>query len=246
LRIHILSDLHREFRRDDEILPAKLPRADVVVLAGDIDVGKRGLEWARRRFESRILYVPGNHEFYDRDWRTTREEIRRAAAVLGIDLLDPNSVQIGDIVFIGATLWTDFRLFGDPAREMLTARKALNDFRLIHGFSPAKSVSEHERDRTFIESTLHLNRDKRSVVVTHHAPSLRSVAPRYRGDRLSAAFASNLEPLIAKYRPALWIHGHMHDSLDYAFGDTRVICNSYGYHDEEVNSAFAASLMIEL
>jgi predicted phosphodiesterase len=63
MRIRVLSDLHLEFR---EWNPPKAD-ADVVVLAGDIHVGVKGIEWARRSFPAiPIVYVPGNHEFYVR------------------------------------------------------------------------------------------------------------------------------------------------------------------------------------
>ena len=67
-------------------------------------------------------------------------------------------------------------------------------------------------------------------MITHHAPTPRSIAPRFHGSALNPAFASNLERLIARYQPALWIHGHMHNSVDVTVGETRVLANSAGYN----------------
>jgi len=227
MKIRILSDLHNEFLREPRAMP-RVSDADVVVLGGDIDVGTRGLEWARQTFVSRIIYVPGNHEYYGLDFDETRARLHEAAALHGIDLLDPGAVEIDGVAFIGATCWTDFELFGEPDREMSIAWKELNDFQVIKKFSPVRALDLHREERAFIARHLEATRGKRRVVVTHHLPSLKSVSERYREDRLSAAFASDLDAIIERERPALWIHGHTHDSVDFRIGETRVICNPGG------------------
>ena len=245
MKILILSDLHNEFLRSSRLI-AHQPQVDVVVLAGDIDLDCRGLEWARHTFNTRIVYVPGNHEFYNHDFDATRERMRSAAELLGIDLLDPGVVEIGDVVFVGATLWTDFELFGNREREMSIAQKGLNDFRRIKGFTPARSLTRHEEERAFIERELEKHRGRKCVVVSHHLPSWSSVAERYRGDKLSAAFASNLDAIIEREQPALWIHGHTHDGFDYRIGETRVICNPGGYPDDRDNPGFDLRKVVEI
>lgn len=61
MKIRILSDLHLEFQQWS---PPKAA-ADIIVLAGDIDLGIHGVEWGRQSFPSSpVVYVPGNHEFY--------------------------------------------------------------------------------------------------------------------------------------------------------------------------------------
>ncbi len=245
MRILVLSDLHNEFLRSPRLIP-RMPDVDVAVLAGDIDLDCRGLEWARRTFKSRIVYVPGNHEFYNHDFDATRARMKAVAGLLGIDLLDPGMVEIGDVVFIGATLWTDFNLFENPEREMSIAQKELNDFRVIKGFSPARSLTRHEEERAFIEAELAKHRGQRCVVVTHHLPSWSSVAEKYRGDKLSAAFASTLDAIIERERPALWIHGHTHNGFDYVIGETRVVCNPHGYPDEQDNPRLDLRMVVEV
>jgi Icc-related predicted phosphoesterase len=245
MKILVLSDLHNEFLRSPRLIP-RVPEVDVVVLAGDIDLDCRGLEWARRTFDTRIIYVAGNHEFYNFDFDATRERMRSAAELLGIDLLDPGTVEIGDVVFVGATLWTDFALFENPEREMSIAMKCLNDFRLIKGFTPARSLTRHVEERAFIERELAKYRGRRCVVVSHHLPSWRSVAERYRGDKLSAAFASNLDDVIEREQPRLWVHGHTHDGFDYMIGETRVVCNPGGYPDDTDNPRFDLRKVVEV
>ncbi|WP_274534676.1 hypothetical protein [Aureimonas sp. AU20] len=86
--------------------------------------------------------------------------------------------------------------------------------------------------------------DGPTVVVTHHAPTPRSIHPRYEGDVANPAFASDLTDLVARVGPDLWIHGHVHDSFDYRIGRTRVLANPKGYGDE--NKAFDQSLVVDV
>ena len=54
---------------------------------------------------------------------------------------------------------------------------------------------------------------ERSVVVTHHAPSIHSIVDRYKLDPVSTALASNLDELILEYQLRIYIHGHTHENL---------------------------------
>jgi len=72
----------------------------------------------------------------------------------------------------------------------------------------------------------------RTIVVTHHAPSSRSIPPQNVGDTLSAAFASDLDLMIQASRVPLWIHGHTHYNVDYQIGMTRIYSNQRGYPNE--------------
>jgi hypothetical protein len=56
----------------------------------------------------------GNHEFYGQKIPKLIDEIKEVAQGSNVHVLENQSVEIGDVVFLGATLWTDFRLNGDP------------------------------------------------------------------------------------------------------------------------------------
>jgi Icc-related predicted phosphoesterase len=85
--------------------------------------------------------------------------------------------------------------------------------------------------------------DGPTVVISHHLPALKSIAPRYANDALNPAFASRLEDVIERYRPALWIHGHTHDPCDYELFQTRVVCNP-GYPGEYGRAGFKPDLTV--
>jgi len=247
MKLHILNDLHIEFS------PFDLPHTDtdVVVLAGDIGVGLEGLEWAAARFaETPIIYVPGNHEFYGED--ITLLEKLKSRAPPNIHVLDDGQVECGGVRFLGCVLWSDFLLLGKVERDfcMKHAPFRINDFRKIRNghrlFTPEDAVEWHTRNRNWLTNQLDDAFPGATVVVTHHAPSRRSIPRQFSKDPLSPAFASNLEDLMGTDRVALWIHGHLHGSSDYEVKGTRVVCNPRGYVPHEPNGNFQPNLIVEI
>lgn len=253
LRLRVLSDLHLEFA--DFVPPAV--DCDAVILAGDIHQGVAGLIWARRTFGPLpIVYVPGNHEYYGRDWDRLAGELARVADGEGIHLLDRGVVTLGGVRILGCTLWTDFDLFGADRRadSMAAVGRTLFDYRYIesHGqrIVPEQTRQRHLADRAWLEEQLAAHSGKlwrATAVVTHMVPSMRSTAERYRALALSAGFASHLDALVA--RADLWIHGHTHDSYDYDLEGCRVVCNPRGYQRpgrRYENSAFDPALVVAI
>ena len=108
MKLHILSDLHTEFA---DFSPPETD-ANIVVLAGDIGIGAGGIEWAGRRFPKvPVIYVLGNHEFYDHDIGLTDD--LKAIAPANIHVLSNNTLEFEGSRFLGSTLWTDFKLYGE-------------------------------------------------------------------------------------------------------------------------------------
>lgn len=245
MRIRVLSDLHIDFGGGPQ--PADCGE-DVVVLAGDICEGVAGLEWAVTAFpRTPIVFVPGNHEYYEAEMDPLLAQLREAAERLApgrLRVLDREGVVIDGVRFLGATLWTDYRLFGgtdaDAERAMAYSHSRLLDYRRIlvpdgagdgdagvRFLTPADTVALHRPARQFITLALASGDPRATVVVTHHGPHPRSVAPLFADDLTSAGFISDLGRLMG--RAAVWIHGHTHVSFDYTVNGTRVVCNPRGY-----------------
>jgi len=259
MRLLILSDLHLEFGLFETPDPALF---DVAVLAGDIWPGPKPAYWARRphTFAGKpVVLVPGNHEFYGGDRLRTLELLREAAAGSNVHLLDRDQLVIDGVRFVGATFWTDFAVDetrGMPADlAMVCARRGLNDFSLIREgdrrFTPTDALLEHKLSRRWLQEQLDVPADEATsttVVVTHHAPSRRSMDPIFEGSDLNPCFSSELpESFFGK--AALWIHGHMHNSSDYAHHGTRVVANPRGYvrwDGQNENKNFRRDLVIEI
>ncbi len=230
MRLLVLSDIHREFGPFE--LPHDIGEFDVAVFAGDIDRPiASSIDWIdlQRRGPLRerpVVFVPGNHEFYGTEIISSLEDARSRAKTAGIHLLAPGMTVIAGTRFVGATLWTDYKLLGDPRLACHAAQDGMNDHRRIKitegrrrmPFRPAHALSMHRRDLAHITGVLGKPFAGPTVVVTHHAPHPKSVQPRYRGDPLSPAFASDLGEIIERFRPELWIHGHDHGSHNYLVG----------------------------
>ncbi|HSH71648.1 MAG TPA: metallophosphoesterase [Methylophilaceae bacterium] len=262
MKIALLNDLHLESRTYN--IQQAVLECDVIVLAGDIAPGSRGLLWAMDILpftKAEIIYVLGNHEFYHFDITQVREQLKAMcdayqAGPAGnrVHLLDDSEIIIKGVRFLGSTLWTDFMLFSQDHQQdcINDASRYLNDFRLIkngaRNFTPQDSIELHRKSLAFLEHKLKEDTYAGStVVVTHHAPSFNSVVPKYADDSISACFASNLDRMFGYSR--LWLHGHMHDSLDYTVNGTRIICNPRGYGRHtgtQENDNFNHALILEV
>lgn len=231
MRIQVLSDLHNEFH---VFIPINTG-ADLIVLAGDIDNGDEGLKWARKMWpDTKIVYVIGNHEYYNRDYADTLALLRQTAHAQDITLLEENEAVIDGVRFLGATLWTDFEYSGaeNKEKDIEEGQRRLTDFKVIRNgalgmFTPADSIALHQHSLAWLKARLEEPFDGKTVVVTHHLPSNKSVPERFMGTPLSACFVSHLDYLFGKMD--LWIHGHTHDCFDYVANGTRVVCNPKGY-----------------
>ena len=250
MKLNVLSDLHLSQGE----LPIPDADADLVVLAGDIARPARAIAWASR-IPKPVLYVAGNHEFYGGTIEGTAAELKRLAAGSNVRVLDCEEVRIGGVRFLGATLWTDFRIAGEGEARAAAAREAerfMRDFSVVRmgeaRFTPEASAALFARHAAWLAARLAEPHPGPTVVITHHAPSPKSIHPRFEGSPLNACFVSDAERLLDGHRARLWIHGHTHDSFDYAVNGTRVICNPRGYAKDGVdeNAAFRADLVVEV
>jgi len=251
MKIQILSDLHLEYAPFEP----ECTDADVIVLAGDVSLGKRGIEWARHAWQGKqIVFVPGNHEYYRSEINVENEMMADSAKKYGVHFLNRSEAVINGVRFLGATLWTDFRLFGEDERPWAyrAALNGLSDFRVIdykdNPFTPQDSADFNAADVAWLEQKLKEETFAGpTLVVTHHLPSMNSVSEQYNKQMLSACYASNFDHLMGLSR--IWIHGHSHDSMDYEMNGTRVICNPRGYckpgHRPE-NETFNPALVVEI
>jgi Icc-related predicted phosphoesterase len=148
LKLLVLSDLHLELA-DFEPDSVSVEASDVVVLAGDIHQGTKGIAWARKTFPDKpIIYVAGNHEFYHFHWEKLLSDLREEAFNHEVHFLENDSVNIGAVRFLGATLWTDFDYLGRSRRSqaMREAENRLNDYRLITaGIPPSELIDIYQR-----------------------------------------------------------------------------------------------------
>ena len=243
MRIRVYSDIHLEYA------PFAPPEcgADVVVLAGDIGNGAAGIEWAKEAFDAPVLYLAGNHEYYEGEFDAV-QAIMCGARGGCVELLDCTRVILGGVRFLGCTLWTDYSLAPESERPSVieAARKLNPDYQLIRygsrAFAPEDAIALCTRHRAWLTAALAEPFSGKTVAITHFAPHPRSIAPSYADHRANPGFVLDLEREMGQ--AVLWIHGHTHTFFDYRVRGTRVICNPRGYPGE--GTGFRPDLTVEI
>lgn len=244
MRIAVYSDLHREI----SLFEPPALEADVVVLAGDTDNGTRGLEWAKHAFDKPVLYVPGNHEYYDGEFGEVQAALVRSARGSRVEVLDCGERILDGVRFLGCCLWTDYSLAPEDERaEIIERSRRYNPdhFAIRYGkssFAPEHAIDLCIRHRSWLERNLRVPHPGPTVVITHFAPHPRSIASKFQNDPANPGFIVPLEPLMGS--AALWIHGHTHTAFDYEVKGTRIVCNPRGYPDEI--TGFLAGRVLQL
>lgn len=275
MKIQLVSDIHLEYlKHKDDWPPIPNTNAEVIVLAGDIGEGTQGIEYAIEqsvRLDKDIVYVAGNHEYYGCDYFELMETLKDKVNGTRVYFLDDDSVILNGTRFIGATLWTNYgqgheglmktafmrmtdttnitaRKWWATAHGKGAGNKRIGDDDEPDMFIPEVAYETHKNSIDYLTQELEKPFDGKTVVVTHHAPTFKSIeslvfnklafeksrwVPRLHDDLgiiFVAAYASDLTDLIVKHSNEidLWAHGHTHCKEDYAYKGVRVVCNPRG------------------
>lgn len=270
MKIQLLSDIHLDVNKD---YPFSLPDNDTfTVIAGDISAyTNEAINWIKQNVKNGV-FVEGNHIGYS----GKKHSIQYYQTILEnefpidaqVSYLYDNYKVVDDIVFVGGILYTDFKLYGEGTAFVAkqTSLLSLNDYRycyynseflrptdsqdtynIIKKVSPNNYETMFYRTKKAIENACEQYPDKKIVVVTHHAPSEKSIAPIFETSKTNASYANNLENFILEHpNIKLWCHGHIHTTSDYMIGDCRVVCNPRGYEKWESDNNFNSRLIIEI
>lgn len=250
MKIAVFSDLHNEF----SVAEVSAGAADVVVLAGDIDIGVKGVEWAKRAFDKPVIYVPGNHEYYKGAIPRVTQKMRDCASGSNVIFLDNDVAIVDGVRFVGFTLWASMDLFGKESVRACAneAHGLMNDYRKIRVSPSFKKLSPYDTMKFHGDSMMFLRRvladefHGKTIVVSHHAPAALSLAEEFSKNILSGAYATNILRDDNPLDVDVWIHGHTHKCLDYVVGGTRVVSNQRGYHPDELVDGFDPAFCLDV
>ena len=260
-RIKCVSDLHLECNAEGHGVP-NLGEGDILILGGDIlcarHFKKDGplkkvyddfLQKCVKNFDE-VLYLNGNHEAYGYNYEGTFDVLAEHLPK-EIHYLENDYVKIKDTIFLGCTLWTDFR--NENALEMMEASRFLNDYKTIRigsnyrKMNPEDTLKFHKKSKLFLQQKLEQFKNDKVWILTHHAPSYQSIHPKYRTETINGSYASDLDDLILDNPQVKYFsHGHTHSSFDYFIGECRVICNPRGYFPSEINPNFDPNFEVEI
>ena len=245
MRIQFFSDIHLEFGSCD----FPVTNADIVVAAGDIGVGTDAVDWLAQA-PCPVIYVAGNHEYYGGDLEYTYHNLDAACSKAQIDFLENVRADMDKVRFLGTTLWTDYN--GGDETIMHDAEQGMNDYYYIQQsgepLTSEKLLELHRQSLDWLESELAHPFDGQTVVVTHHAPTMKSWYSNADADRdmRRYAYCNQLDDLLKQYDIDLWIHGHIHSVSDYRMGGTRVVANPRGYHGHQDIEGYDPYKIIEI
>jgi predicted phosphodiesterase len=242
--IRLISDIHLEFGKDWAPALIELPEDSetVLVVAGDVNTGLDACEFLQQvssRFHH-VVYVMGNHEFYGNDLHLLRDEMREELSDFDkVTLLENESLVLGDVRFVGTTLWTN--MAKENPTIMVIVEQAMADYGYItkNGgqriFAP-DTIALNKIAVAYLEEELAKEHDGATVVVTHHLPSFQSVHPMFHRQpemSINPGFYSDLENLMHAYKIDYWLHGHTHQSSGYEVNGCKVRMNPLGYYSVE-------------
>ena len=269
--ISLVSDIHLDVSKHLE-----LPGGDVLIIAGDACEARelvkehhstKVLPYTGGSFPcydffefecakyKKVFYVMGNHEHYRGKFWKTKDELERVLPA-NVTLLENQCEEYEGVLFVGATLWTDMNK-GDPL-TLHSIANYMNDYKVItfsypqygayHKMRPMDTVKMHYESKRYIEEKARAHPDKTIVVITHMGPTHMSINEKYKYESMSnGAYVSDLSELILD-NPNIkaWVHGHVHDPVDYMVGNTRVLCNPRGYIPWEADNGFIPGFCFEV
>lgn len=251
MKLRLLSDLHLEMNN----YLYKHMGEDVLVLAGDIHTRNRHHDILNRVPETvQILMVAGNHEYY----RGVFEDVNAYLASLqqtypNFTFLNNSNAIVNGIPVYGGTMYTDFKLTGDPLSEF-DAMRNIHDYELTRvgvagGETRKWTTNDHKEEhekfcrglKFFLANT---DGAKKRIVVSHFVPSIQLSHPRWRMSNLNPYFVSDMTRFMGW--DGLWLCGHTHDCGNGRVGDTELWCNPYGYRNGRENPEFNNNFILEI
>ena len=252
MRIQYCSDLHLEFIANNRFLkvnPLKVA-APILIIAGDLmpfgEMQKHAdfLSWVSDNF-AQTFWIPGNHEYYHNNI-SNRSGIVDEAIHPNVLLINNISVELENVKILFTSLWSHI----SPVYEV-QIKRSLNDFHVIsynnERFTSYEYNALHDQSLSFLEKEMESRNMLKTIIVTHHVPTMENYPEEYRNSSINQAFCVPMDNFILRTEPDYWIYGHHHRNIqDFMIGKTQMLTNQLGYVAHNENSGFSREKVIQL
>lgn len=266
-KIRIISDLHLDLNKR---YPLKLERDVFTVIAGDTSGDpKHGSNWIQRHIKNGV-FVSGNHLVYNKSGLTIQElreiyanNFPESKSMTYLEKMTEKGIfykKVDGILFVGSTLYTDFRLNGRYEDNVYWSRRRMNDYHwglvkddrlgTIIKLNPEYLAECFKKTLAafteVIERFQKEEPDTPVVVVTHYCPSKKCISEAYLDSEMNASYVSDLEDFITSHpNIRLWACGHIHSQDSFKVGNCLVVMNPRGYVDRCEDAQFDPELYVD-
>jgi len=250
MNIQICSDLHLEFSANRKWLKEHplQPKAEILIIAGDTYYLNRSfhkLDFIKKVSDEfkEVYLIPGNHEYYEGYDASTGLSPFEMEIKDNVTLLNNKSMDIEGIKFIFSTFWS---LIQERKEAVF---QGMVDFRRIKWQEAPFTVDQfnqlHQNALDFVSREVAT--DQRTIVISHHLPSMLCNSEEFKGSPLTEAFCVDKTDFILNSEIDCWIYGHSHRNLaDFKIGKTQMVTNQFGYVGWNEHHSFIYDRVITL
>jgi predicted phosphohydrolase len=226
------------------------PVGEVLILAGDIlpfalhKAQTAFIDYIADHFEM-VYWIPGNHEYYGYDLATVADPLLEKLRS-NVWLVNNQVVAYKNVGLICSTLWSKINVVNE-----LDIQRSISDFFSIQyqdgKFTTRQFNQLHNQSIAFLEKAIKETSTEKSIVITHHVPTLHEYPKKYRNSPLNGAFVTELFNLIYDSGVAYWIYGHHHFNIpEFKIGATAMLTNQLGYVHHGEHYKFNKKAVIEV
>ena len=243
LRIKLISDLHLELCVDSkgidqtkfEVFSSVLENtenADILVIAGDMCKANL-LKWYTTNLPfdqyQRVIYVPGNHEYWDTTIDKANLKLDEfATAYDNLILLRDDYCKLNDVYVYGMTYWYN----GLTPLDVWQMKQTLNDYNKIRQTNYSKTTPEFfqllslQSEKKFFEWAS----DKEKILLVTHHPTSRKFRQPNEPDFPGYGSIMNFPRDFDTSKIICQVHGHTHQRATYMSEyDILTRVNAVGY-----------------
>lgn len=154
-------------------------------------------------------------------------ELKKICNDTKVIFLNKCSVIIGNIKFIGTTMWT--KTTKEPFSRITDSRtvfKNVNEYNLEF-YECLDWLTAELNNETLI------NEEYDIIVITHHLPSRKLCHPKFINNPCSTCYYADIFNRLNLDKVKYWFAGHTHEYSEITYNTTKIIVNPYGYPGEE-------------